>query len=535
MRSIRATPEMSAFLLSLRRLAVAYRAKEVVCGVDLDVERDEVVALVGESGSGKTQTMLATLGLATRGAEVRGSARFEGVEMIGAREGALNLVRGARAAMIFQEPMTALDPLFPIGAQIAAPMVAHGRANRAEARRRAATLLDEVGLTGGSARFGAYPHELSGGERQRVMVAMAIANNPALIIADEPTTALDVATEAQILALIAALRRRLGAALILISHDMRLVRRLADRVYVMRDGLIVEGGPSRRVLGAPATNAARMLVAAEPSATKARTPTDSAALMTARGLTVAFGARGLWARPPARKALDAVDLEVRRGRTLAVVGESGSGKTTLARALARLIPSTGAIQFEGRDLQGLTDHALRPLRRRLQIVFQDPFGSLSPRMSVGRIVSEGLLTHEPGLSAAVLDNMAAKALEEVGIDPAARGRTADAFSGGQRQRIAIARALILRPSLVILDEPTSSLDRSARRGILDLVAALQARHGLTYLFISHDLAVIRSIADDVMVLRSGRVVESGAASDIFERPREAYTRALIEAAFPDWG
>ncbi len=521
---------MSAPLLSLRGLEVAYRSRRVVAGVDLDVARDEVVGLVGESGSGKTQTMLAALGLAANSARVRGSAKLDGFELIGASERALDALRGAKATMIFQEPATALDPLFSIGAQIAAPMVAHKRANRAEARRRAATLLDEVGIAGGSGRLGAFPHELSGGERQRVMIAMAIANEPALIIADEPTTALDVTVEAQILDLIAALRRRLGAGLVLISHDLRLVRRFADRVYVMREGSIVESGPSRKVLSAPATAYARMLVAAEPRGMKPAAAPGGPVLISARGLTVDYGGGGFLIRAPARRALDGVDLDLRQGRTLGVVGESGSGKSTLARALLRLVPAKGAILFEGRDIQAMNERALRPLRRRMQIVFQDPFGSLSPRMSAGTIVAEGLLAHEPGLSAAERDDRAARALEDVGLDPAARSRTPDAFSGGQRQRIAIARALILRPSLVIFDEPTSSLDRSVQRAILDLISALQASHGLTYIFISHDLAVVRAMADDVAVMRGGRVVESGPAAEIFARPQQPYTRALVEAA-----
>ncbi len=516
-------------LFSLKQLSVAYRGKTVVDGIDLEVARNEVVGVVGESGSGKSQAMLAALGLLGRGADIGGSARLAGAELIGAPERTLNAMRGAEATMIFQEPMTALDPLAPIGAQIVAPMIAHRRFGRAEARRRAAKLLGDVRLAGGAGRIRAYPHELSGGERQRVMIAMAIANEPRLIIADEPTTALDVTVEAQILDLLSALRRRLGAALIFISHDLKLVRRIADRVYVMRDGAIVESGPSGAVLTRPASAYARMLVAAEPARARAPAPAETPVLLSARGLTVDYGG-GPLARAAARRALDRVDLDLRQGRTLGVVGESGSGKSTLARALLRLIPSRGAILFEGHDLQAMREPALRPLRRRMQMIFQDPFGSLSPRLSVAAIVAEGLLAHEPRSSAAERDRRAAQALEEVGLDPAARFRTPDAFSGGQRQRVAIARALILRPSLVILDEPTSSLDRSVQRAILDLLAALQARHGLTYLFISHDLAVVRAMADEVMVMQGGRVVERGVSADILERPREAYTRTLLEAA-----
>jgi oligopeptide transport system ATP-binding protein len=518
-----------AALFSLKGLTVAYSGRTVVREVDLDVGRNETVGIVGESGSGKSQAMLAALGLIGRSAYVRGSARLDGAELIGASERILNAVRGAEATMIFQEPMSALDPLYPIGAQIAAPMSAHRRMTRREAGRRAGRLLEDVRLAGGPSRLGAYPHELSGGERQRVMIAMAIANEPRLIIADEPTTALDVTVEAQILDLLVALRLRLGAALVFISHDLKLVRRIADRVYVMREGAIVETGSAEAVLARPATPYARMLVAAAPAGAKAPAPVTGPPLLSARGLTVEYGG-GLFRRAPDRRALDSVDLDLSEGRTLGVVGESGSGKSTLARALMRLVPSAGSIAFEGRDLQVLSERALRPIRRRMQLIFQDPFGSLSPRMSVGAIVAEGLSAHEPNLTGAERDARAVAALEEVGIDPAARGRTPDAFSGGQRQRIAIARALILRPTLVVLDEPTSSLDRPVQRAILDLLAALQARHGLAYLFISHDLAVVRSMADDLLVMKEGRVVDRGAAANVLQRPKEAYTRALVEAA-----
>ncbi len=517
-------------LFSLRGLVVDYPAKTVVRGIDLNAGRNEVVGLVGESGSGKSQAMLAALGLLGRSARVRGSAKLGGVELIGAPERALNTLRGADVTMIFQEPMTALDPLYPVGRQIAAPMMAHRRLGGGEARRRAGELIEVVGVAGGAARLGAYPHELSGGERQRVMIAMAIANEPKVIIADEPTTALDVTVEAQILELISALRRRIGAALVFISHDLKLVRRLADRTYVMRDGAIVESGPSGQVLTRPKTAYAKMLVAAEPARDRQAPPAAGPIILSARGLSVDYGDRSFLGRAPLRRALDDVDLDVKQGRTLGVVGESGSGKSTLAHALLRLVRSRGDIRFEGHDLQAMDERALRPLRRRMQMIFQDPFGSLSPRMSVGAIVAEGLLAHEPRLTHAERDKLAVQALEEVGLDPAAGVRTPDAFSGGQRQRIAIARALILRPSLLVLDEPTSSLDRFVQRAILDLLSALQAKHGLAYIFISHDLAVVRAMADDVMVMRAGRVVERGAAADVFERPRRAYTRELMKSA-----
>jgi ABC-type microcin C transport system duplicated ATPase subunit YejF len=409
-------------------------------------------------------------------------------------------------------------------------MIAHARFGHAEARRRAAALIEAVGIRGGGARASAYPHELSGGERQRVMIAMAIANEPRLIVADEPTTALDVAVQAQILDLLGGLRRRLGAALIVISHDLGLMRRLADRVYVMRDGAIVESGPAARVLARPAARYTQMLVAAEPAPLRHPAPPKNPALLAVRGLTVEFGDRSFFGRKPPTRALDRVDFDLAQGATLGVVGESGSGKSTLARAILRLVASSGAIRFEGQNLADMDERALRPLRRRMQMIFQDPFGSLSPRMSVGRIVSEGLSVHEPGLSAGERDRAAGLALEEVGLDPAARFRTPDAFSGGQRQRIAIARALILRPSLVILDEPTSSLDRFVQRAVLDLLANLQAKHGMSYLFISHDFRVVGAMADRILVLRQGRVVEQGPSAEVLSRPREAYTQMLVEAA-----
>ena len=515
-------------LFALRGLTVSYPNKPVVRGVDLDVAPGETIALVGESGSGKTQAMLAALGLLGTKADIGGSAKLQGTELVGATETTLNALRGSAVAMIFQEPLSALDPLYTVGDQIAAPMIAHSHAPRRDAWRQAQSLLDEVGI--GSARARAYPHELSGGERQRVMIAMAVANKPALIVADEPTTALDVTIEAQIIALLSQLIRRLGSALIFISHDLGLVRRIADRIYVMRDGVVVESGPTGIVLSRPRTVYARTLLWAVPSGVKAPAMPRGPVILSTSALTVDYGGDGLLFRPARRRALARVDLEIFRGRTLGVVGESGSGKSSLARAILRLIPAGGAIRFEGRDLQVLSEAEMRPLRRCMQIVFQDPFASLSPRMSVGAIVSEGLRVHEPRLGAAERDARAAKALEEVGVDPDTRSRTPDAFSGGQRQRIAIARALILRPSLLVLDEPTSSLDRSVQRAILDLLARLQESHGLTYLFISHDLAVVRAFADDLIVLHKGQVLERGATEQIFTEPREPYTRALIKAA-----
>ena len=433
--------------------------------------------------------------------------------------------------MIFQEPMTALDPLVPIGAQIAAPLIAHQAISRAEAFSRAGSLLAETHVRDADSRLKDYPHQLSGGERQRAMIAMAIANEPKLIIADEPTTALDATVQAQILDLLMELRARRGLALLMITHDLGIVRRIASRVAVLRAGVLQESGSVSAVFANPKAAYTRQLIDAEPSGEKPPVASDAPLLLEASGLRVTFKRRGgLFTSGGALNAVDGVDISIRRGQTLALVGKSGSGKSTLARALLRLVPSEGAVRFEGVDLAGLAPKALRALRRRMQLVFQDPFGALSPRMRVGEIVAEGLRTHEPHLGAAERDMRVVGALRDVGVEPEARGRTPDAFSGGQRQRIAIARAIILKPSLIALDEPTSSLDRSVQRDILALLRRLQDEHGLSYLFITHDLAVARAMADEVAVMREGKIVERGFTRQIFDAPRTDYARALIAAA-----
>jgi oligopeptide transport system ATP-binding protein len=526
---------MAAPLFSIRDLHVAFATSEgeaqAVRGIDIDIAGGETIAIVGESGSGKTQTFIAALGLLPGNGHASGSARFQDEEMLGAPEARLNRLRGAKIAMIFQEPMTALDPLYSLESQIAAPLIAHAGATRGEARARAAELLDEVGIANARVRLNAYPHELSGGERQRAMIAMAIANRPSLLIADEPTTALDVTVQAQILDLLAELQRALGMAMAFVSHDLQLVRRVAERVYVMREGQIVEAGRTEEVLARPRSAYARVLVEAEPSGTKPAPSAQAPLLFEASDIVVTYSQpTGLFSRPRKLRAVDGVSLNLRRGQTLGIVGESGSGKSTLARALLRLTACEGALKFEGRDLQALDAAALRPLRRKMQMIFQDPFGSLSPLMSAGAIVAEGLRTHEPQMSGKERDAEAARALAAVGIDPMLRTRTPDAFSGGQRQRIAIARALILKPALVVLDEPTSSLDRSVQREILALLRALQDAQGLTYIFITHDLKVVRAIADEILVMKEGKIVERGPIADIFERPQAEYTQALMTAA-----
>jgi oligopeptide transport system ATP-binding protein len=519
-------------LLSVRGLSVAYAGGTALDSLDLALHRGETLALVGESGSGKSQAALAVMGLLPEAARVSGSVRFDGTELIGLPRPALDRIRGARIGMVFQEPMSALDPLFPVGRQIALPLQAHRGLTRAQARARALDLLTLVGIRDAERRLSAYPHELSGGERQRVMIAMALACEPDLLIADEPTTALDVTVQAQILALLADLKARLGLALLFITHDLRLVRRMAERVAVLRAGRLVETGPTERIFARPQSPEARDLLAAEPRGRKAPVPAGTPVVMAARGLSVSYPGRGgLFTRAAPRRALQGIDLTLRAGQTLGVVGESGSGKSSLGRALVRLEPAaTGLVRFEDRDLTRLDRAGLRPLRRFFQPVFQDPYGSLSPRLSAGEIVAEGLRVHAPGLSARERDARAAEAFAQVRLDPETRHRQPHAFSGGQRQRIAIARAIILRPKVVVLDEPTSALDRTVQRDIVALLRDLQARHGLAYLFISHDLAVVRALADTVLVLRDGREVERGETAAVLARPREAYTRALVAAA-----
>ncbi len=528
-------------LLTVRGLEVDFRtgsgAVAAVRGLDFDVAPGETVAIVGESGSGKSQSILALMGLLASNGQARGSAKYNGVELIGATAATLDRYRGSKLTMIFQEPMTSLDPLYRIGQQMAAPLRRHAGLSRAAARVRSLELLDMVRIQDPVSKIDAYPHELSGGQRQRVMIAMAIAINPDLLIADEPTTALDVTVQAGILALLKDLQTRLGLAIIFVTHDLGLVRRIADRVLVMHQGICVEQGATDVLFARPTHPYTKKLIDATPRGHKQQINSDAPMILQAKGMRVLFpGRRALFdaVRRIPRKyltALDGVDLSVRAGETVGIVGESGSGKSTLGRAILKLLPSAGVIRFEDRKLDGLERAGMRPLRRHMQVVFQDPFGSLSPRLTAGEIVSEGLLVHEAALSKSERDARAVAAFAEVQLDPETRNRFPHEFSGGQRQRLAIARAMILKPKIVVLDEPTSALDRSVQHDIIDLLRNLQQRHGLSYVFISHDLAVVRAMADRVLVMKDGRVVEEGLTAQIMSAPQNAYTRALIAAAF----
>jgi microcin C transport system ATP-binding protein len=526
-------------LLEVEDLSVDFKIEggtlEAVRRVSFRIDKGETVALVGESGSGKSVTALSILQLLPypKASHPGGSIRLDGRELIGADEPTLREVRGDRVGIIFQEPMTSLNPLHTIDRQIGETLMLHRGMSKAAARARALELLHLVRLQEAEERLGAYPHQLSGGQRQRVMIAMALANEPDLLIADEPTTALDVTIQAQILQLLKELQQRLGMAMLLITHDLTIVRKVAGRVCVMTQGQIVETGPVAGVFERPRHPYTQRLLAAEPKGRPLSHASGAPVVMAADEVKVHFPIqRGLLRRTVGHiKAVDGVDLRVRRGQTVGVVGESGSGKTTLGLALLRLLRSEGAICFRDQDIQGWSSRRLRPLRRDMQIVFQDPFGSLSPRMSIAQIIEEGLKLHGIGGDRDGRRRLVTKVLEEVGLDPESQDRYPHEFSGGQRQRISIARAMVLEPSFVVLDEPTSALDMSVQAQIVDLLRDLQARRGLAYMFISHDLRVVRALSDHVIVMRAGEAVEQGAAADIFERPSHPYTRALMAAAF----
>ncbi len=520
-------------LLAVERLGVAFGPRRVVRDVSFSLDRGETLAIVGESGSGKSLTALSLLGLLPHGAVASGRVRLDGTETLGAPEKLLRRLRGGVGGMIFQEPMTSLNPLTRIGKQIAEAMRLHRPISMAAARRRAAALLDEVGFHDAESRLDARPHQLSGGQRQRVMIAMALANDPPLLIADEPTTALDVSVQAQILSLLAAEKRARGLALLLITHDLAIVRRHADRVCVMKEGAIVEAGCTADIFARPQHPYTRALIEAEPRGRPPPVAADAPVLLEARELKVHFPIRrGVLRRAVgAVRAVDGISLSLRVGETLALVGESGSGKSTAGYALLRLAAASGHVAFAGKDVLTLPAPAMRRLRARMQIVFQDPFGSLSPRLPVGEIVAEGLGVHAPAMTRAQREQRVAAVLEEVGLGGDALDRYPHEFSGGQRQRIAIARAMVLSPSFVVLDEPTSALDMSVQAQIVTLLQRLQRDHGLAYLFISHDLRVVRAMAHRVAVMRAGRIVEAGPVEAIIGAPQHPYTRALMAAAF----
>ncbi|EJZ21997.1 peptide ABC transporter, ATP binding protein [Rhizobium sp. Pop5] len=530
---------MTEPLLSVRNLSVAFhQGGETSLAVDrisFDISKGEVVALVGESGSGKSVSANSILRLLPypSASHPSGEILFKGKDLLKASERALREVRGNDITMIFQEPMTSLNPLHTIEKQIAEILALHQGLTGQAARERVLELLNQVGIREPEKRLKAYPHELSGGQRQRVMIAMALANRPELLIADEPTTALDVTVQAQILELLRQLKAAHGMSLLFITHDLGIVRKFADRVCVMTKGRIVETGTVEEVFAKPKHDYTRHLLASEPRGEPPLADPSKPVVMEGSDIRVWFPIKaGLMRRVVDHvKAVDGIDLSLRAGQTLGVVGESGSGKTTLGLALTRLISSQGRIAFVGRDIAGYSFGEMRPLRNQLQIVFQDPYGSLSPRMSVGDIIAEGLKVHERSLGAEERDQRVCWALEEVGLDPLTRWRYPHEFSGGQRQRIAIARAMVLKPRFVMLDEPTSALDMSVQAQVVDLLRDLQKKHDLAYLFISHDLKVVKALANDVIVMRFGKVVEQGPSAEIFRAPKDDYTKALMAAAF----
>jgi len=530
---------MSEALLSVRDLSVAFhQGGETSLAVDrisFDIGKGEVVALVGESGSGKSVSANSILRLLPypSASHPGGEIFFKGKDLLKASDRELREVRGNDITMIFQEPMTSLNPLHTIEGQIAEILALHQGMTGQAARTRVLELLNQVGIREPEKRLKAYPHELSGGQRQRVMIAMALANRPELLIADEPTTALDVTVQAQILELLRKLKGEHGMSMLFITHDLGIVRKFADRVCVMTKGRIVETGPVEEVFTHPKHDYTRHLLASEPRGEPPVTDPSKPVVMEGSDIKVWFPIKAGFMRKVVDhvKAVDGIDLKLRAGQTLGVVGESGSGKTTLGLALTRLISSKGRISFVGKDIASYSFTDMRPLRNQLQVVFQDPYGSLSPRMSVGDIVAEGLKVHERSLSSEERDERVCWALEEVGLDPLTRWRFPHEFSGGQRQRIAIARAMVLKPRFVMLDEPTSALDMSVQAQVVDLLRDLQKKHDLAYLFISHDLKVVKALANDVIVMRFGKVVEQGPSAEIFRAPKDDYTRALMAAAF----
>jgi microcin C transport system ATP-binding protein len=530
---------MTDTLLSVRDLSIAFRSggRETLAvdRISFDIAKGETLALVGESGSGKSVTALSILRLLPYPAarHPSGVINFKGTDLLELNQRQMRRVRGDDISIVFQEPMTSLNPLHTIEKQIGEILLLHRGLTGAAARARTIEVLTQVGIPDPQTRLKSYPHQLSGGQRQRVMIAMALANEPDLLIADEPTTALDVTVQAQIIALLKDLQARLHMSLLFITHDLGIVRKIAQRVCVMKDGNIVEHGTVQRVFAAAEHPYTRALLAAEPKPDPAPPQPDAPIVIETKDLKVWFPiTSGLLRKVVGHvKACDGLNIELRKGETLGVVGESGSGKSTLGRAILRLISSEGLIAFMGHDLQGRSFKEMRPFRRNMQIVFQDPYGSLSPRMSVAEIIKEGLKVHHPRMAEGERDRRVIQALNDVGLDPDTRFRFPHEFSGGQRQRIAVARAIVLEPSFIVLDEPTSALDMLIQAQMVDLLRDLQKRRDLTYLFISHDLRVVAALASRLLVMRHGVIVESGAAADLFRNPQTDYTRALFAAAF----
>lgn len=531
------TESLTNPLLDVRDLSVSFsqngRETVAVNRISFSIEAGKTLALVGKSGSGKSISALSLVRLLPPGAKYSGEAYFSQEDLLKLDDKSLRKIRGARITMVFQEPMTSLNPLHTIERQISEILELHGLNQESVRRARVIELLTEVGIPNPSARLGAYPHQLSGGQRQRVMIAMALANKPDLLIADEPTTALDVTVQAQILALLERLQKNYHMAILFITHDLGLVRRFASHVCVMKKGEIVEKGDVISVFSKPTHPYTKALLSAEPKGLPLKENENAPIVISADNLRVWFPIkRGFMRRTVDHiKAVDGVTLKVHAGSTVGVVGESGSGKTTLALALLRLIRSEGPIVFLGNNIDGASVADMRPIRRDMQIVFQDPYGSLSPRMSVAEIVAEGLTVQRPELSLHERREIVGKALKETGLDPSTMDRYPHEFSGGQRQRIAIARAIVLEPKFIVLDEPTSALDMSVQAQIIDLLRDLQNRMSLAYLFISHDLRVVKALAAHLIVMRHGKVVESGSAEEIFANPKQEYTRALFAAAF----
>ena len=530
---------MTDALLSVRDLSIAFRSggRETLAvdRISFDIAKGETLALVGESGSGKSVTALSILRLLPYPAarHPSGVINFKGTDLLELNQRQMRRVRGDDISIVFQEPMTSLNPLHTIEKQIGEILLLHRGLTGAAARARTIEVLTQVGIPDPQTRLKSYPHQLSGGQRQRVMIAMALANEPDLLIADEPTTALDVTVQAQIIALLKDLQARLHMSLLFITHDLGIVRKIAQRVCVMKDGNIVEHGTVQQVFAAPEHPYTRALLAAEPKPDPAPPQPNAPIVIETKDLKVWFPiTSGLLRKVVGHvKACDGLNIELRKGETLGVVGESGSGKSTLGRAILRLISSEGLIAFMGHDLQGRSFKEMRPFRRNMQIVFQDPYGSLSPRMSVAEIIKEGLKVHHPRMAEGERDRRVIQALNDVGLDPDTRFRFPHEFSGGQRQRIAVARAIVLEPSFIVLDEPTSALDMLIQAQMVDLLRDLQKRRDLTYLFISHDLRVVAALASRLLVMRHGVIVESGAAADLFRNPQTDYTRALFAAAF----